>query len=272
MIGNWNFLTDAWDARDLLLDCRSQEAYARSTLRSAHGAAVIKKPYGSGPRSQAALSGIVERVRLLAEGCSNIICFDEGIGMYAARMAWILRAGGLKNIKILSLKFQNLPPDQLEPGNTLLIEDSPSASSQNGESKNPDGLVSISFVQKNLTRVQLLDVRTPEEYEGIIPRMTNPDPGGLCGRIPGSINWDWRRLYGADGNLKEKSVLLSDIKRMGLIQERPTVIYDFNGARSCTAALVLTNCGYRQVNVYMGSWMEWRKSALPKQNLRAFAI
>ena len=127
-------------------------------------------------------------------------------------------------------------------------------------------IILINNLQKELTRVQLIDARTPEEYEGELPRMISPEPGSMCGRIPGSINWDWRSLYNQDGVLRDKMDIIMDIKRMGFMQERPTVIYDFNGARSCTMALVMHCCGYRNISVYLGSWMEWRKSNLPKQN------
>ncbi|MDH5657292.1 MAG: rhodanese-like domain-containing protein, partial [Spirochaetia bacterium] len=86
--------------------------------------------------------------------------------------------------------------------------------------------------------------------------------------IPGSVNWDWRLLYGENGHIKSRQELVSQIRKIGIIQERPTLLYDFNGARSCSTALVLSRCGYKQISVYLGSWMEWRKSSLPKQNVQ----
>jgi len=260
---SWNFLTDELDSEALFIDCRSDEHYAKSTIEGAYGASFIKKPYGSGPQSMQKLSGYVKHITGLAEKKSSIICFDEGEGMYASRMTWLLQAAGYANAKMLALRFQDVPAKALKPGkNQMECEPSP-------DNVNWKGLASIGFLQQNLTRVQLLDVRTQDEYEGRIPRMT-PEPGGICGRIPGSINWDWRTLYDTDGHIRGKMSVLGDIRQIGLIQERPTVIYDFNGARSCTTALVLSRCGYRQVQVYMGSWVEWRKSKLPKQNVRTF--
>lgn len=256
----WEFLTDEISRDALLLDCRSEEAFAAGTISGAVCAGAIKKPYGSGPKSAAALSVFIEGIRSLAQKKTSILCFDEGQGMYAARMAWLLRSAGLKPVKILATRFASLPKEALGP---------PAPPLELAESAPPfesSALVGLAYVQKNLTRVQLLDVRTPEEYDGLIPRMVNPDPGGICGRIPGSMNWDWRSLYAPDGNLKSRQLVTADIRRIGLIQERPTIIYDFNGARSCGTALVLMASGYRQVSVYLGSWMEWRKSSLPKQN------
>ena len=262
----WNFIQDRIEDDALLLDCRSEAAYEKGTIKGAVGAALIKKPIGSGPKSQCFAAGLVEKVQTLAAKKSSILCFDEGEGMFASRMTWMLQGAGLKNVHMLGMRFDDLPAAGIGKG-TGQIEVVPADS---GETLR--GIATVGMLQKELTRIQLIDARTPEEYEGILPRMVNPEPGSLCGRIPGSVNWDWRGLYGPDGHLKNKMAVIMDIKRFGFMQERPTVIYDFNGARSCTAALVLSNCGYRQVSVYMGSWMEWRKTSLPKQNLKEFQL
>jgi len=256
----WSFLIDATSSRDLLLDCRSEAQYAAGTLPGAYGAALVKKPIGSGPKSQEFLNGMVQSIKKLAKDKETVICFDEGQGMYASRMVWILRSAGLKNVMLLSKKFSDIPAQGLKAGpGQIEAEETPGRGS-------PGMIILINNLQKELTRVQLIDARTPEEYEGELPRMISPEPGSMCGRIPGSINWDWRSLYNQDGVLRDKMDIIMDIKRMGFMQERPTVIYDFNGARSCTMALVMHCCGYRNISVYLGSWMEWRKSNLPKQN------
>lgn len=257
----WNFLIDEIPEGALLLDCRSEAQHAEKTVRGAYGAAFIKKPFGSGPQSQAKLSGYLGAVLQLVEKASTVIVFDEGVGMYASKMAWSLISAGYNDVRVLYWKFSEIPEEHLGAGQGQ-IEAEPAA--------NPlklGGFVNINFLQQNLTRVQILDVRTPDEYNGDLPRMQNPEPGSVCGRIPGSVNWDWRSLYTAEGRLKERTAITMDIRRTGIIQERPTIIYDFNGARSSTTALVLSRAGYRQVSVYLGSWMEWRKTRLPKQNM-----
>lgn len=264
---SWNFLNEYIEDGPLYLDCRSESLYDQGTIEGAYGAAYIKKPFGSGPQSLGRLSGFLNAVIETAGKMSKskIIVFDEGVGMYASRMAWLLMGAGFESVQILSLRFQEIPGEMMGKGAGQITGEEMKAP------LNIKGISSITQVQQNLTRVQLLDVRTPEEYNGDIPRMSNFEPGSICGRIPGSLNWDWRRLYGPDGHLKDKSEIIVDIRSIGLIQERPTVIYDFNGARSSTTALVLSRCGYRQVNIYLGSWMEWRKSRLPKQNMNVWA-
>jgi thiosulfate/3-mercaptopyruvate sulfurtransferase len=256
----WNFLTEGLETGALYLDCRSEEQYKASTIRGAIGCGFAKKPYGSGASSLAKLGGFLADVKQAAEGKASIVCFDEGEGMYACRLAWILNGMGI-GARVLSQKMESVPKEWLAAG-TNQLESPP------GKAPVIKTLTSISQLQKDLTRVQLIDVRTTEEYDGRLPRMTNPDVGGICGRIPGSVHWDWLNLYDAEGKIRTREEIMFQIRDIGLIPERPTVLYDYNGARSCTTALVLTRCGYRQVSVYLGSWMEWRKTDLPKQNVR----
>ena len=260
----WEFLTDTISGDSLLLDCRSVENYDTATLTGSVGVSLVKKPFGSGPRSLSLLSDLIGEIEKLAKGKSDVICFDEGQGMYACRMAWLLRSSGLKNVKVYAKKFQDISPEEIGKGSGSLQPES------KGQVREVNGIVTVGYLQKNLVKVQLLDTRTPEEYNGVVPRMSNHIEGALCGRIPGSMNWDWRKLYGKDGYLREKLSIIGEIRKIGLIQERPTVIYDYNGARSCTTALVLSSCGYKHVSVYLGSWMEWQKTDLPKQNFRTW--
>ena len=260
-MANWNFLTSEPDAGALYLDCRSEDQYEQGTVKGALGAAFIKKPFGSGPQSTQKLSGYLTALKK-AVGEKRIVVFDEGEGMYACRMLWMLYGMDINDARILAMKYQEIPKELLGKG-AGQIQEEPGASAVKLK-----GFETLSNIQQNLTKLQIVDVRMPEEYTGEIPRMINPEVGSVCGRIPGSVNWDWRLLYGIDGHIKGKGELVSQIRKTGIIPERPTLLYDFNGARSCTTALVLSRCGYRQISVYLGSWMEWRKTNLPKQNMQ----
>jgi rhodanese-related sulfurtransferase len=132
------------------------------------------------------------------------------------------------------------------------------------------GVVNKSFMEKNLTRLQIFDTRTKEEYDGKIPRMTNPEPGTLCGRLPGAFLWDWRSFYDSEGNVVDRNLFIKRLQSFPFMPERTTVLYDYNGARSCLPALMLKEVGYQDVHTYQGSWFEWRRSSLPKQAVSLF--
>ncbi|MDH5657526.1 MAG: rhodanese-like domain-containing protein, partial [Spirochaetia bacterium] len=97
---NWNFLTSDIEEDALILDCRSEDQYKKSTIKGAFSAAFIKKPYGSGPQSMIKLSGFLKSIQNL-QNKKKVIVFDEGQGMYACRMLWLLFGIDIENAKIL---------------------------------------------------------------------------------------------------------------------------------------------------------------------------
>ncbi len=258
----WKFLIDEIPENSLLLDCRTIENYQEKTIKGAYSAHLITKPHASSQKSLLKLSNFLKSVLDLANNYQNVVIFDEGLGMFSGKLLFLLNSLNLKNAFILNKHFQEIEEKYLEPGSHIITE---------SNLKRPfsfKDIVTLSYVQANLVKVQLIDVRTKEEFEGKIPRLTNPEAGSICGKIPGAIHFDWLELYDENGYLLSRQEILKKLKSSNLILERPTILYDFNGARSCFTALVLKECKYKDVKVFLGSWMEWRKTDLPKQNFR----
>ncbi|MCS7204808.1 MAG: sulfurtransferase [Leptospiraceae bacterium] len=262
----WKFLISEIPKNSLLLDCREEQFYKEKTIKGAYSAALIRKPTGSSDKSLLKLSSFLKSIEDLSENYENIIVFDEGLGMFAGKLAFLLKQILEKNKKIYIYNklFDEIPESELEPGKIVISETKIQKPYQFKD------IVSISYVQINLIKVQLIDVRTKDEYEGLIPRFNNSEPGEICGRIPGSIHFDWLELYDETGYLLPKQTVLKKLKKANLILERPTILYDYNGARACFMALVLKESKYKDVKVYLGSWLEWRKTQLPKQNLNVW--
>ncbi|EPG67186.1 rhodanese-like protein [Leptospira wolffii serovar Khorat str. Khorat-H2] len=248
----------------MFVDCRSQAQYQESTLKGAYYFPFVKKAFASDPDSLKKILGPVDEILALAkkENKSRILVFDEGMGMFAARLTLLLRAAGFQNAFILG---QRWPVEAAKEKGTKELDIGPSS-----KLRKLEGIVDKAFLEKNLTRLQIFDTRTPEEYEGKMPRLTAPEPGSLCGRLPGAFLWDWRMLYDATGELVDKTFFNKRLRAFPFMPERTTVIYDYNGARSSLLALMLKEVGYNDVNVYIGSWFEWRKSSLPKQAVSVY--
>jgi 3-mercaptopyruvate sulfurtransferase SseA len=94
--------------------------------------------------------------------------------------------------------------------------------------------------------VQVLDVRSAEEYDGIGGYGCDPRQG----HIPGAVNIDVSELAAAGAGLR---ALLAG---HGLDSERPIVCYCHSGSRSAYAVAALAALGVRAEN-YEGSWHEW---------------
>lgn len=261
---NWSFLKTEIEAGDFLIDCRSQSAYEEETLEGAYYYPFIKKAFGSDPESQKKLYGPLVAVvqEFQKSKKTRIIVFDEGMGMFSSRFVYLLRSMGIKDSYVFGQKW---PIEGKKSKGTLKVEP-PIAD----KTKPIEGVVDKAYMERNLTKLQIFDARTMDEYEGRLPRLTAPEDGTLCGRLPGAFLWDWRNLYDGDANLIEKTLFKKRLNGFPFMPERPTVIYDYNGARSCLLALMLKEAGYIDISTYQGSWFEWRKSSLPKQAVAVF--
>ena len=261
---SWNFLSDTVTTGDLLVDCRNFSSYEAETLVGAFYTPFIKKAFGSDPDSQKKMQGNLDLIKEEAEkaGKKRIVVFDEGMGMYASRLVYLLRGAGFRETYMFAGKW---PIEGNKEKGSRVLEGVAAK-----KIKPLSNVVDKAYLEKNLTRVQLFDARTEAEYQGKIPRFTSPEPGSLCGRLPGSYLWDWRNLFNAEGMLIEKTIFKKRLKAYPFMPERTTLVYDYNGARSCLLALMLGEIGYQEVFTYQGSWYEWRKSNLPKQAVSKF--
>ncbi|MCB1180260.1 MAG: thiosulfate sulfurtransferase, partial [Leptospiraceae bacterium] len=234
--------------------------YQSSTIKGAYYFPFIKKAFGSDAESKKKMYGNVSEITKLfnESGKSRILVFDEGMGMFAARMVYLLRGDGNRNTVMLEARWPFDISDSELGTNSLEF---PAAD----KPKLPGGVVDKAFMEKNLTRLQIFDTRTKDEYDGKLPRLSSPEQGTLCGRLPGAFLWDWRTFFNNEGFIIDRPVFLKRLQGFPFMPERPTVLYDYNGARSCLAALMLKEVGYQEVYTYQGSWFEWRKSSLPKQ-------
>lgn len=171
---NWNFLKTEIEADDFLIDCKSQASYEQETIENAYYFPFIKKALGSDPDSQKKLYfPLVKILDLVEETKKNrIIVFDEGMGMFAARMVYLLRCIGFKESYIFSGKWP-LEGVKIAEGKQILEFEIPPKE----KAKPIKGVVDKAFMEKNLTRLQIFDARTKDEYEGLKPRMTNPEEG-----------------------------------------------------------------------------------------------
>jgi thiosulfate/3-mercaptopyruvate sulfurtransferase len=106
--------------------------------------------------------------------------------------------------------------------------------------------VDIDELAKRLGDVPIVDVRTPEEYDGSNGKACDPRQG----HIPGARNLDVYRLM----ELTAEQIH----GELGLEEGAEVVVYCHGGSRSAMAAQILRAVGYDARN-YAGSWHEWSR-------------
>jgi thiosulfate/3-mercaptopyruvate sulfurtransferase len=104
----------------------------------------------------------------------------------------------------------------------------------------------------------LIDVRTPQEYNGEWFMMGPPAEGERAGHIPGAVHLYYEAALNTDGAFKTAEELTAVYGSQGVTADKPAITYCAVGIRSAHTWFVLTHLlGYPQVRSYDGSWNEW---------------
>ncbi|KPY35425.1 MULTISPECIES: sulfurtransferase [Pseudomonas syringae group] len=251
----------------VILDCRfaledsdyGQRSYAQGHIEGARFAdlnrdlssPVVKGRTGRHPLPDS--DTLVERLR--AWGISNdsdIVLYDDGPGMYAARAWWLLAwlgkcegvyllDGGLKAWHAAGLPLSLDAPGG-EPGDFT------------GE---PDMslVLSASRLQGRLGRPEmtLIDARAEARFRGEVEPI---DP--VAGHIPGAQCVAFNENLGPDGRFLPPEQLKQ--RFADKLQGRPVeslVSYCGSGVTACHNLFALCLAGYPLGTLYAGSWSEW---------------
>jgi thiosulfate/3-mercaptopyruvate sulfurtransferase len=116
-------------------------------------------------------------------------------------------------------------------------------------------------VLQTLGRVALIDVRSPEEYSGVLsaPAHLPQEQAQRNGHIPGARNVPWSRATNDDGTFRSADELRAIyLEGAGLRADGPAIAYCRIGERSAHTWVVLHELlGLPGVKNYDGSWTEY---------------
>lgn len=198
------------------------------------------------------------------DGNSPVIVYDEG-GMTSAARAWfILRACGVRDVRVVNGGWSNLCP-VLEP---RLVQ-----------AGNPGAFEAVRFAAAAPTRVTgreelkqisasrsrpIIDVRTVTEYTGNVPASPGQAVGraagqtvGRVGHVPGATNLPHKQLIDERGRLRSPEELRAMFASSGAEIGKPAVLYCQSGGRAAFAALAAEYAGLSETTVYYMSMGEW---------------
>lgn len=193
------------------------------------------------------------RVRRLGLGDGNrIIVYDTG-GVYpAARVWWMFRVFGAKDVAVLD---GGLPKWRTEG---RPIDDLPPVPRERHFSARYQGPL-VRDKHQILRHIkagdaQIVDTRPAGRFTGAAPE---PRADMRSGHIPGSRNLPFPELFNADGTYKTGEALQAVMQAHGIDPTRPLIASCGSGVTACTLALSAAILGARETAVYDGSWAEW---------------
>ena len=112
----------------------------------------------------------------------------------------------------------------------------------------------------SIGNVQLIDVRSPDEYAGrlLAPAHLPQEQSQRPGHIPTASNVPWSKAANDDGTFKTDDELVDLYTSAGLTEGAPTIAYCRIGERSAHTWFVLHEVlGWDNVTNYDGSWTEY---------------
>jgi thiosulfate/3-mercaptopyruvate sulfurtransferase len=192
---------------------------------------------------------------------TTVILYGDTNNWFAAWGAWVFDIYGVKNVKLLDggrVKWEkeNRALDNRVP-EYKATNFKVSATNDNLRAR----LAEVVKAAKGEVKAQLLDIRSPDEYEGKVFA-----PAGIqelsirAGHIPNAVNVPWGKAVNEDGTFKSKDELKKLYAGVGVDGSSPVITYCRIGERSSHTWFALSKIlGYKTKN-YDGSWTEYGNS------------
>lgn len=236
--------------RFVVLDAREKAKYEAGHAPAARWVdhAAWAKSFGDGGDA----AGWSKRVGALGiDADAKVVVYDDNHAKDAARVWWILRYWGVKDVRLLNggwvgWEKGNHPTEKGEAAVTpVAFKAVPAA----------DRLATKDDLLKSLGggKLQIVDARSEGEFCGI-DAMKNK----RAGAIPGAKQLEWIDLIDKDTH-RFKSP--EDLKKLfdgaGVKLDRPTATHCQSGGRAAVMAYGLELMGAKDVRNYYRSWAEW---------------
>ncbi|MGA2795568.1 MAG: 3-mercaptopyruvate sulfurtransferase [Roseiarcus sp.] len=191
-------------------------------------------------------------MRKLGLGDGMHMVVYDALGLFAAARAWwMLRAFGLRDVKILEGGL----PKWISEGRPLK-EGAPERQPRHFTARLDHSFVaSLADVREALASgaTQVVDARPAERFLGDAPE---PRPGLRSGHMPGSVNLPFAEIVD-HGRLKPREALAATMAAHGVDLARPLITTCGSGVSAAILALAVEETGGKVAGLYDGSWAEW---------------
>ncbi len=179
-----------------------------------------------------------------------VVVYDDGPGLFAARLWWLLRWLGHEKVKVLDGGFRSWLEAELPT-----TQETPRPLDEGDFVARPDNskLIDADEIQRRLAdpSLQLLDVRAPARFSGETEPM---DP--VAGHIPGAANLPCAANVGGDGSWLTGEQLRKRFEPWAKA-DTELISYCGSGVTACHTVLAAVEAGLPEPRLYAGSWSHW---------------
>jgi thiosulfate/3-mercaptopyruvate sulfurtransferase len=182
---------------------------------------------------------------------TRVVVYDDNLSKDAARMWWILRYWGLRDVRLLNGGWRAW---KAAGGEVETRENTPRGIVRARLTPVRSRLAAKEQVKKWVEgkTEQILDARSTGEFCG------ETETAKRNGAIPGAKHLEWSdTLDRKTGRFKSAAELAKLFKGAGIDPARPTTTYCQSGGRAAVLAFVVELMGGKEVRNYYRSWSEW---------------
>lgn len=185
---------------------------------------------------------------------SRIVVYDDASNKDAARVWWILKFWGLKDVRLLNGTWSGW----VESKQPMSVQTGVTKASHIELKKSRHRLATKEDVLQALSAKSsgIVDARTTDEHTG-----KNKLKNKFGGCIPGARNLDWEQLIDAKTkrfkSAEELRKLFADAR---IDVNTPQIAHCQGGGRSSVMAFAMELMGAKDVRNYHASWGEWGNS------------
>lgn len=240
----------------VVIDASKDKLYQQSHIEGA-----INIPYSILNEKDGKIDGLLlptdEVAKILgSKGVSDtdaIVVYDEGTQKYSTRVYWILHYLGAKNVKVLHKENAAFRDARVKLTSTV-----PSVKAKTFNiNLNLDILADVTMMEnaKGNPNVVIIDVRTPEEFNG-----TGTEKNAYSkGHIEGAINIPYESIVQKDTNIFIAPDAFKALANgVELTPEKTYLVYCKTGVKGATIYAYLVNVlGFKNVKNYEGAYAEW---------------
>jgi thiosulfate/3-mercaptopyruvate sulfurtransferase len=180
----------------------------------------------------------------------HIVIYDDASAKDAARIWWILKYWGVRDVKLLNGGWVGWKDShgKMEADEVKVTATLPKLKAEKGRLATKDQLVET-IKSKAL---QIVDARSSDEFCG------RQETAKRNGAIPGAVHQEWTdAIDKKTQRFKSAGELIELFKQNQIDLARPTVTYCQSGGRAAVLAFTLELMGVKDVKNYYKSWSEW---------------
>ena len=182
---------------------------------------------------------------------SLVVAYDDGNGMYAARLWWMLRWLGHDDTAVLDGGMRRW----IQLG--LPTSDEVPATVHGNFVARPQPRLAVSADEVLLAArdpaARVLDARAPERYRGEVEPIDK-----VAGHIPGARNHPFTLSLDDQGRFLPPGQLHTALAaRLDDVAPERTIAYCGSGVTACHLLLAMEHAGLAGARLYPGSWSEW---------------